>query len=185
MSMNKKFVSYQQYIKLSTELGLMWAEQYVLPDMVVGVWRGGALPAIVVQEVFVALGHPCRHLCISASSYTAIAEHGMVELNGCQSLIEQANDLNNILFVDDIVDSGNTFSAISQWGKEYLPSVNFHFAAVFGRSEKTFNAMVALQDDDWLVFPHELEGLSDTELLQHEHIDQRQFDRIVALRQDK
>jgi hypoxanthine phosphoribosyltransferase len=185
MSMDKVFVRPDEYYQMSTELAIKLLEQGVLPDIVVGIWRGGALPAMVVHELYAALGHQCDHLCVRAASYVAIGEQSEVNLSGFEPLFDYTERDVTILWVDDIVDSGRTFAAINSWCETHLPHAKQQFAAVYGRNHETFSAVVACKNDAWLVFPHELQDLTASEFAQHSHLNRSLLARIDAFRKDK
>jgi hypoxanthine phosphoribosyltransferase len=177
--MEKKFISPGELYQLSAELGLKVLAEAPSVDRVVGVWRGGGLPAMVVHEVLQRANPSCKHFCITASSYSGIGIQGDVTLAGIELLKSQLSPGDHVLFVDDIVDSGKTFRFISSWCEQYLEQVKVSFAAVFGRPDAKHTALVAETSDAWLVFPHELEGLTDQEIVEHGLLSAEQLEKLT------
>lgn len=180
--MEKQFISPSELYNLSAELGLKVLAELQSVDMVVGIWRGGALPATVVYEILHRVNPLCKHFCITASSYSAIGVQGDITLTGIELLKIQLSAGAHVLFVDDIVDSGKTFRYISQWCAEYLADISVSYAAVFGRIGTKHNALVIEHSDAWLVFPHELEGLTDAEIVEHGMLSLEQLEKLAASR---
>ncbi len=88
--MDKVFISADQLIEDSFQLGLKVFESGFRPDYIVGVWRGGAPVGIAVQELLHVLGVESDHIAIRTSSYTAIGERDKnVRVHGLTYLIKR------------------------------------------------------------------------------------------------
>lgn len=180
---DKRFISHREIFAMSTELGLKVAESGFRPEMVVAVWRGGALPCLVVHEVLMRAGQACSTAVLTAKSYQGIGQRGdEVKTEGLEAVAGLCQSLQRILIVDDIVDTGHTLRHLKQALAVLCPWLDVRFAALYQRSHcDVMVDYVNLIDDHWLVFPHEMEGLTETELLDHDHLDAQQQARLIAL----
>jgi hypoxanthine phosphoribosyltransferase len=172
--MDKVFISADQLLKDSFKL----AEQIYLsgfkPDFIIGVWRGGAPVGIAIQEYLDFIGIPTDHIAIRTSSYYGIDQQDKtVRVHGLDYIIDNINSDDDVLLVDDVFDSGRSIQAIFARMKKktrqnmprtmkiacpwYKPSRNItDFKPDFYINET----------DKWLVFPHELKGLSIEEIIE-------------------
>ena len=116
------------------------------PDIIVGITRGGLIPAVHLSHI---LDVPMTTLCWQTRDESVQEEK--------QDLIEMIDSGLTVVFVDDINDSGRTFSEISQLydGKRD----NVHFFSLVQKASTEFFAPAALTFDDerWIVFPFEKE----------------------------
>ncbi len=179
----KRFISHREIFAMSTELGLAVAESGFQPELLVAIWRGGATPCTVVHEVLLRVGQPCKTAVLTAKSYTGIGQRDSeVKTHGLEAVVEQCRGLQRILMVDDIVDTGHTLRHVKQALQQHCPELEVRFAALYQRSRcDVVVDYVNFVDDKWLVFPHEMEGLSDAELLDHDHLSADQHARLIAL----
>lgn len=143
------------------------------PTFLVGIWRGGAPIGIAVQEVLEYHGLPCDHLPIRTSSYTGIGEQASeVRVHGTDYLVSRLTADDHLLLIDDIFDSGRSMQAVldelarrcqgNMPGQVRIATVYFKPARNRTSIQPDFHVRTT---DDWLVFPHELQGLSREEIL--------------------
>lgn len=169
----KTFLSADQLLTDSYQLALNIHNSGIKPDLIIGIWRGGAPIAIAVHEMLQYLGHNCDHIAVRARSYTGIGERSKtVNVDGLDYL-QQQKTLKTVLLVDDVFDSGNS---IRQIMSDIRQQYGQHTPALLSAVPyfKPDNNQTSIQPDfylycteDWLVFPHELQGLSLEELLTH------------------
>ncbi len=116
----------------------------IKPDMIVGITRGGLVPAL----------HLSHHL--DRPMETLMWQTRDAEKQQYCDVIQQAIDTGKIVvFVDDINDTGRTFSEIS---KEYhCERPNVHFISLVKKTDTCYDALAALtiKDERWIVFPWE------------------------------
>jgi len=172
--MNKVYISAQQLLEDSTQLALQIFESGFRPDYIVGVWRGGAPVGISVQEVLACLGVQSDHIAIRTSSYTGIGERSrQIKVHGLTYLIKRLESENSLLIVDDVHDSGlsiaQTITEIKAACKKNTPEIKI--ATPYFKPDNNLTGsepdFYVHKSQDWLVFPHELEGLTQTEILQN------------------
>ena len=187
MTIKKTYIDVQQLLVDSYELGLKVLESDFVPDYIVGVWRGGAPVGIAIQELLKYAGVETDHIAIRTSHYCGINQTKVsVSVHGLHYLIENACAKDNVLIVDDVFDSGRSIEQVIT----DLRKKCGHNTPTFGIATPYFkpdNNKTALVPDfylhttaDWLVFPHELEGLSESEILQEKPGIAAIRERIVA-----
>lgn len=169
--MQKTYLTAQQLLTDSYQLAINIYHSDFRPDLVIGIWRGGAPVTIAVHEMLQYLSLPCDHIAVRTSSYTAIGQRNKsVTIDGLDYL--NKGQFNNILLVDDVFDSGNSIKQLTHAINSNMQNtVNIRSAVPY---YKPANNQTDLKPDfylyetaDWLVFPHELSGLSLDEALAH------------------
>jgi hypoxanthine phosphoribosyltransferase len=171
----KVFLSANQLLHDAYELGAAIYDDGYYPDFVVGVWRGGSPVAIAVHELLNFCGINADHCAVRAKSYQGIERRDdRVAIHGLDYLQAAVGNGDKILIVDDVHDTGLSFHALLDELRNKLADrsgVDIKLATVYfkpGRSQVDFEPDYYLHAcDDWLVFPHELDGLSAEELAEH------------------
>ena len=177
MSQNTKvFISAQQLLEDSIELGRQILASKFRPNFIVGVWRGGTPVGICVQELLDFYGIETDHIAIRTSSYGGMArdESSPVRVHGLSYLTRNMNADDSLLIVDDVFDTGLSVKAIIDTlktrARRNLPNdlrvATTYFKPTKNRTDFEPDFCVH-RTEDWLVFPHELEGLSREELQRH------------------
>ena len=186
--MQKTYISAQQLLEDSFNLAIKIYESGFRPDYIVGVWRGGAPVGIAVQEMFEVLGVNCDHIAIRTSSYTGIGERAKhVQVHGLTYLINRVESHQNLLIVDDVHDSGlsinQTIVDLTERCKKNTPTIRVATPYYKPKNNKTDRIpdYFLYESDEWLVFPHELEGLSKQELLSNRPELNAITDKLQAL----
>ncbi|MEG1933785.1 MAG: phosphoribosyltransferase family protein [Kiritimatiellia bacterium] len=135
------------------------------PQLILALWRGGAQPGVIMSEVFSFLGRPVAHSVVKCSSYNGIMDRtARVTFECAEAILEAIEPNQRVLVVDDVFDSGKTAEAVRQ----RLIKADLRTAMVYWKpiaSQVDFAPDYYLhQTDAWIVFPHELAGLSTAEL---------------------
>ncbi|EPJ49245.1 MAG: phosphoribosyltransferase [Osedax symbiont Rs1] len=170
--MTKKYINAQQLLDDSYNLALKILDSGCKPNYIVGVWRGGTPVGIAVQELLDFFGLKCDHISIRTSSYTGIAERvSNVRVHGLDYIIKNVNAEDTLLIVDDVYDSGLSVAQIIQDIERKCrlntPAIKIATPYYKPSNNKTGRApdFYLYETDEWLVFPHELAGLTKAELL--------------------
>ncbi len=173
MSTDKKvYISAQQLLEDSLELGRQILASDFRPNFIVGVWRGGTPVGIMVQELLDFYGVETDHISIRTSSYAGIDKRsGNVRVHGLSYLTKKMNAEDSMLIVDDVFDTGLSVKAIidkmRERARKNLPHDVRVATAYFkpGKNRTNFEPdFCAHRTDDWLIFPHEMAGLSMEEI---------------------
>lgn len=169
--MDKVYITAEQLLEDSFKLALLIYESGYRPDYIVGVWRGGAPVGIAVQEFFDYLGVECDHIAIRTSSYNRSNERSKhVNVHGLNYIISRVESEQSLLIVDDVHDSGMSVQAIieqlSAACTKNTPDIKVATPYYKPRqriSQRTPDFYIH-ETDSWLVFPHELHGLTPEEI---------------------
>lgn len=170
----KRFITAQELLDDSFKLALAIVESGYRPNYIVGVWRGGAPVGIAVQELLDVSGIETDHIAIRTSSYSGIESRNRhVRVHGLSYIVKHVNAEDSLLLVDDVFDTGLSIQqVIKDLGEECrknMPDVKV--ATPYFKPDNNQTDMkpdfFLYETDKWLVFPHELHGLSDEEIRLH------------------
>jgi hypoxanthine phosphoribosyltransferase len=182
--MEKVFISAASLLRDSMELGIQVVRSGFRPTFLVAVWRGGAPIGITVQEVLEYHGIHADHIAIRTSSYTGIDHQSKtVRVHALDYLVSRLSAEDQLLLVDDVFDSGLSIEAImrelANRCRRNLPD-QIRIATAYYKPERNRSAIkpdyYIRETNNWLVFPHELQGLSRQEILEHKPVDANFFD---------
>jgi len=171
----KKFISAQELLEDSIRLGIKVYESGFRPHFIVGIWRGGTPVGIAVQELLDYFEVRTDHIAIRTSSYKGINERDSeIRVHGLGYLESHTNAEDSLLIVDDVYDSGLSVQAVVSNLRERSRKNTPHdirIATVYYKPSN--NKTLSVPDyyihetDQWLVFPHELDGLSHEEIIKY------------------
>jgi len=145
------------------------------PTHLVGIWRGGAPIGIAVQEFFDVHGVECDHIAIRTASYTGIDQQSKtVKVYALGYLIDTLNADDRLLVIDDVFDSGRSIEAVLAELKSRCRAntpADIRIATVWYKPARNQTALkpdyFIHESNDWLVFPHEIDGLTSAEIRAH------------------
>ena len=171
--MDKLFIQSEELLKDSFNLAWQVYESGYRPNYIIGVWRGGAPIGIAVQEFLDVLGVPSDHIAIRTSHYKGIDERdSQVQVYGLNYVIKQVESEDSLLIVDDVHDTGISIQKIildlQTACKKNTPEIKVATPYFKPKKNKTDRKpdFYLHETEKWLVFPHELEGLSMDEIIQ-------------------
>ena len=168
METKKHYLSADQYQRDIWRLASEIRRSGWKPDFLVGLWRGGAPVAIAVHEFFRATGWDVRHLPLKCASYTAIGQNeGKVVFTLGDEIFGMFRAGDRVLFIDDVFDTGKTAQAVHD--RMLAVGAVARIACVYWKPAKNQTALTPdfIAKDigsDWIVFPHEIEGLTPDEV---------------------
>lgn len=172
---DKHYIDPQSLLDDSFKLGSMVHLSGFRPSFILALWRGAAPIGIAVQEYLSYQGIESDHIAIRTSSYTGIDNQSReIAIFGMNYLIKNVAFEDRLLIVDDVFDTGHTIEALINHLREkarrntpgdirvavpyYKPSRNRT-----GRQPDYY----LHETEQWLKFPHSLEGLSESEIQDH------------------
>ena len=169
--MEKHYIRSEDLIQDSFRLAWQVYEDGYRPNYIIGVWRGGAPIGIAVQEFFSVLGVPSDHIAIRTSHYKGIDDRSTeVQVYGLNYIIKQVESDDSLLIVDDVHDTGisveKIVSDLQAACKKNTPEIRVatpYFKPSKNKTSRTPDYYLH-ETDKWLVFPHELDGLSIEEI---------------------
>ena len=142
------------------------------PTFIVALWRGGAPIGLAIQEFFAYHGVETDHILVRTQSYSGIENQSdQVVIYGINYLIKNLSSEDKVLIVDDVFDTGKTIDAIVEDMKKRLKlnmPQDVRVAVPYFKPKR--NKTERLPDyylhvtDDWLIYPHSIEGLTPQEL---------------------
>lgn len=170
--MSKVYISADELLLDSYQLGVAIHNSGFKPDFIVGVWRGGTPVGIAIQEILDYLGNKTDHIAIRTSSYNGIADQrDHVQVHGLSYLIRHINAEDKLLLVDDVFDSGKSIKAIidtlTEKSRKNTP-YDIRVAVPWFKPDNNQTELMPdyfiHQTNEWLIFPHELDGLTEAEI---------------------
>ena len=175
----KVFISAESLLRDSIELAMRIVRSGFRPTFLVALWRGGAPIGITVQEVLEYHGIRVDHIAIRTSYYLEGDRTGRaVRVHALDYLISRLAYEDELLLIDDVFDSGHSLEAViaelTRRCRRNLPG-KIRIATVYYKPERRQSALTpdyyVRRTAQWLVFPHELQGLSREEILAHKPVD--------------
>lgn len=174
--MSKRYITAQQLLEDSYRLAVEILKSDFRPNFIVGVWRGGTPVGIAVQEMLDFFGVETDHISIRTSSYSGLSrvEGVPVAVHGLKYLIRNVNADDALLIVDDVYDTGlsvqSVIETIRQKARLNAPEdirvATAYFKPEQNRTDREPDFFIH-QTNEWLVFPHEMKGLSMDEICEN------------------
>lgn len=165
----KQYIGADAYLHDSWRLAAAVRKSGWRPDFILGLWRGGAPVAVAVHEFFKVTGWDTQHVPLKCASYTGIGENnGDVVFTHGDMVFGMFRKGDKVLVVDDVFDTGKTAAAVKR--RMDAVGVDMRMACVYWKPDKNVTDMkpdyfVKDVGGSWIVFPHEIEGLSDDEVV--------------------
>ena len=172
--MEKLYITSRELLEDSFRLAAAIYASGFRPHFIVGIWRGGSPVGIAVQEYFEFRGVETDHIAIRTSSYTDIGQQSKkIRVHGLHYIIENVNAGDSLLIVDDVFDSGRSIRAVldelAEKTRRNMPE-DLKIACPWYKPGNNRTGIVPdyfiHETDRWLVFPHELAGLTIEEIRQ-------------------
>lgn len=187
--MKKLFIDSNQLLEDSFQLAWKVYESGFRPNYIVGVWRGGAPVGIAVQELLHVLGISSDHIAIRTSSYISIGKRSKeVSVYGLNYVIKKLESEDSLLIVDDVFDTGlsinQVISDLRKACKKNTPDIKIatpYFKPSNNKTDIKPDYYIH-KSDNWLVFPHELEGLNFEEIKKNKPEMKNLIDKITSLK---
>lgn len=181
----KHYYSWQDVERMCTEIALDMYRDNWRPDYIVGITRGGNVPATILSNMLKVRGEALKvslrdnYDGESSESNCWMSEDAFGYVNEEERKIYKSrwdvNKRKNILIVDDINDTGATFNWIKEdWQSSCMPNEstwdtvwgsNVRFATLtenlaseFGSVSYYAHEINKAEEDVWLVYPWENVG---------------------------
>ena len=145
------------------------------PTHIVGIWRGGAPVGIAVQELLAYRGIESDHIAIRTASYAGIDQQAKeVRVYALGYLIDVLNPEDRLLVIDDVFDTGRSIEAflteLAARCRHNMPKT-VRIATAYYKPSRNQTQLkpdfFVHETEEWLVFPHEICGLSEDEIRAH------------------
>ncbi|ANV98132.1 nicotinate phosphoribosyltransferase [Helicobacter enhydrae] len=140
-----KYYSYQDFLQHAKELHQQIDTNIGCPDAIIAVARGG-----LTLAHFLSLRWDLREVyMLNAISYNQDKQGELVVKN----LPTIPADIQKVLIVDEIVDSGKSLQKIVEILKNNHPKVEFYTATIFQKTSAIIQADFSIQEPtDWIDF---------------------------------
>jgi hypoxanthine phosphoribosyltransferase len=166
----KTYIKHREYIGLVSQIGRKLAASAWKPDYIVGITRGGLYPALLLSHY---LEIPMHTLSVQLRDSQLSSESNLWMAEDAFGDSRTGNFRKNILLVDDINDSGQTFNWIMQdWQQSCKPNDpawdniwnhNVKFAVLVDNLASLCRAKMDFvskeinkaENPEWIVFPWE------------------------------
>ena len=172
--MVKVFISEEDFSYNSFLLGDKILESGFKPNYLVAVSRGGTPPGIRVHEFLERYGAECICHPIRTNGYPEPEKMSKkIIVSGLDYLVHNVNSDDKLLIIDDGFDTGLSMEAIlNKRQKEMRKNFpnDIRVGTVYFKPEKNKTKLIPdyfvleAGKDDWIYFPHELDGLEGDEL---------------------
>ena len=171
----KHYIGAQQLLEDSFKLGAQIIKDGFRPTIIIAIWRGGTPMGIAVQELLSWYGIETDHIAIRTSSYEGIdGRSNEIRIHGMYYLIENCQQEDSLLIVDDVFDTGLTIqSVIAHLHEKARLNTPHDIRVAVPYYKPTRNLTGKAPDyylhetEQWLKYPHSLEGLSVEEVAEH------------------
>ncbi len=165
----KNYLSAEEYYLDGFRLAALILDSGWHPDDMIALWRGGAPVGVVVHEFLYYHGLRPRHRTLKCQSYTGIeTRQSEVVFENADVIFDSITPRSRVLIVDDIFDTGHTAKAVLDRLIPY--DLDIRFATLYWKPAQNQTALrpdfFVSQTDRWIVFPHELDGLTPDEVKQ-------------------
>ncbi|MBI2148643.1 hypoxanthine phosphoribosyltransferase [Candidatus Woesearchaeota archaeon] len=168
----KYFISANELLIDSYKLARKIIDSNFKPNFIVALWRGGTPVGSALQEFLKYHNVQTDHIAIRTSSYEGIdRQNKEIKVHGLEYIEKHANSDDKLLIVDDVYDTGLSINAVLQSLKTTMRAnmpKDIRIATVYYKPTRNKTNHIPEfyihETDKWLVFPHELEGLTHDEI---------------------
>ncbi len=175
MTIEKHYITANSLLEDSYRLAMQVIDSGYKPTHIVGIWRGGAPVGIAVQELMEYHGINADHIAIRTASYYGIDQQSKdVRVYALGYLIDTLSPEDRLLVVDDVFDSGRSIRAfIHELAAKcrYNMPHDWRIATVYYKPSRNLTDLIpdycVHETEQWLVFPHEITGLTVEEIRAH------------------
>lgn len=157
----KEYITPRQFYKDSKELAENIFKSDWQPQLILPLWRGGSVPGIVIDEYLKYEEWDIETIPMYVKSYNKDNESSKeVQYICCDDIFKyiKEKNINRILIVDDIFDTGNTVNnVINKLGKD----IDIKIATVYWKQDKCTLDLKPdyfirkINKESWVIFPHE------------------------------
>ena len=171
----KHFTTPDQLRLDSFKLGEQIIKDGFKPDHLVALWRGGAGIGTYCHELLMYVYGNVDHIAIRTSRYVGQDTLPKVQVHNLGYLVERLNADSRVVIIDDVYDTGLSIEAVLDALSEKLGDkmprnirvATIDFKPTRNKTNRVPDYYVNISDE-WLVYPHELEGLTIQEI--HDHM---------------
>jgi hypoxanthine phosphoribosyltransferase len=163
----KVYVSANDYLQDSWRLARKILDSGWAPEDLIALWRGGAPVGVAVHEFLYYHGLRPRHRVLKCQSYPGIQTRShQVAFENADEIFRSVVRGSRVLIIDDVLDTGNTAQAMLE---RLAPlGADVRLATVYWKPGQGQHGVkpdfFVRQTEEWVVFPHEMDGLTPDEV---------------------
>ena len=170
---SKVYLDAQTYLRDSWRLARQILDSGWRPDAMLALWRGGAAVGAAVHEFLKVKGLSLRHMPVKCASYTGIGQSQTeVVFSLAENVFAALEPGAKVLVIDDVFDTGRTAAAVRR--KLAAQKCEAKIACVYWKPSKNVTGeepdFHVRKLDEWIVFPHEIEGLTPAEIVEKDPV---------------
>lgn len=173
--MSKHFITADKLLADAFQLTRNIVDSGFQPTALLALWRGGTPIGIGIHEGLSYLGIQAKHFALRTSYYDDNNQRkDTVQIDQIGTFAAQFTNHERLLIVDDVFDSGNTLKAVIkhiQNDDSIITPAQIKIATPYFKPKQNqtdfYPDFYLHETDDWIVFPHELMGLSAEEIKQN------------------
>ena len=164
---SKVYLDAQTYLRDGWRLARQILDSGWRPEVLLALWRGGAAVGAAVHEFLKVNGLSLRHMPVKCASYTGIGKsQSEVVFSHAEDVFASLAPGTKVLVIDDVFDTGRTAAAVRR--KLSAQKCEARIACVYWKPSKNVTGeepdFHVRKLDEWIVFPHEIEGLTPEEI---------------------
>lgn len=163
----KVYINAQDFLRDAWRLARLVLDSGWRPDWLIALWRGGTPAGAAVHEFLKCHGVKLRHAAVKCFSYTGIAQsESTVKFEFAEEVFAAIRPGERVLVVDDVFDTGRSAAAV----RERLDALGaeMRLGCVYYKPGNNVTSgspdWYAAIRDQWIVFPHEIDGLTREEV---------------------
>ena len=165
----KLYLDATEFLRDTWRLGRAILDSNWRPDVLIALWRGGATPGVAIHEFLKFHGMSVRHMPVKCSSYTGIEQSNTeVAFDHADGALATLAPGEKVLVVDDVFDTGRTAAAVHSIMQRL--GCEMKMACVYWKPSKNVTQyrpdFYVKAIEEWIVFPHEMEGLTHDEIIE-------------------
>ena len=200
--MIKEFLPYETVRNDALKIAHKIFQDGFIPDVIYASLRGGAYMANVISEYFKILAskekfHPVLYAGVVARSYSDVANHTKVFIDGWTYPPQNLRPGDKILLIDDIFDSGNTINCLVKelMNSRGIPREDIKVVVHDYKYFTYYKEQLEIQPDYWCrrfditkpeenrwihYLSHELVGLTNDELEKYYYSEDPELKEILG-----
>ncbi|MEZ5477467.1 MAG: phosphoribosyltransferase family protein [Thiolinea sp.] len=171
----KRYLDAQQLLEDSFRLAQQILHSGFRPTIILAIWRGGVPMGIAVQEYLQYHGIETNNIAIRTASYSGIDQQSReVRVFGLNYIVKNVEHHDRLLIVDDVFDTGRSIEAVINTLRTQARLNTPQDIRVAAPYYKPLRRQVEVVPDyylyeteEWLKYPHSLEGLNSEEIRQY------------------
>ena len=164
---DKVYITPARLTRDAFQLARMILDSGFRPHVLLVLWRGGTPVGVIVHEFLEYHGIQTYHTAVKATSYSGIGVRSShLEIEGIEPVLARIESGQKVLLIDDIFDTGFTVKRMCELLAARTLDVRvatLYYKPGNNQTDRVPDFFLS-RVDSWIVFPHELVGLTPDEI---------------------